>query len=69
MDVTPRHLAEFVTWLAAEGKQGRRLADATVANAVVPVRAALSTAKAEGLIRHNPADGLRLPRRDAGTRR
>jgi integrase len=61
--VTPRHLAEFVAWLSDEGKQGRRLADATIANAVIPVRAALSTAKAEGLIRHNPADGLRLPHR------
>ncbi len=61
VDVTPHHLAQFVAWLADEGKQGRRLADATVANAVIPVRAALGTAKAEGLIRHNPADGLRLP--------
>lgn len=61
VDVTPHHMAQYVAWLADEGKQGRRLADATVANAVIPVRAALGTAKAEGLIRHNPADGLRLP--------
>jgi integrase len=63
VDVSPRHLAEFVAWLSDEGQQGRRLADSTIANAVIPVRAALSTAKAEGLIRHNPADGLRLPHR------
>lgn len=64
VDVTPHHLAGFVAWLADEGKQGRRLADATIANAVIPVRAALGTAKAEGLLRHNPADGLRLPHRE-----
>ncbi len=36
VDVTPHHMAQFVAWLADEGKQGRRLADATVANAVIP---------------------------------
>jgi len=64
VDVTPHHLAQYVAWLADEGRQGRRLADATIANAVIPVRAALGTAKAEGLLRHNPADGLRLPHRE-----
>lgn len=64
VDVTPHHLAGFVAWLADPAKQGRRLADATIANAVIPVRAALGTAKAEGLLRYNPADGLRLPHRE-----
>ena len=64
VDVTPHHLAQYVAWLADEGRQGRRLADATIANAVIPVRAALGTAKAEGLLRYNPADGLRLPHRE-----
>lgn len=63
-DVTPRHLAQFVSWLADESKQGRRLSDSTIGNAVVPVRAALATAKREGMIRHNPADGLALPVRE-----
>jgi len=40
-----------------------RLADATVRRIVSPVRACLSTAADEGLIRSNPADGLRLPNR------
>jgi len=64
VDVTPHHMAQYVAWLADAGRQGRLLADATVANAVIPVRAALGTAKAEGLLRHNPADGLRLPVRE-----
>lgn len=63
-DVTPAHLAQYVAWLADEAKQGRRLADETITNAVNPVRAALGTAVAEGLLRHNPAAGLRLPRRE-----
>lgn len=64
VDLTPRHLAQFVSWLADERKQDRRLSDSTIANAVVPVRAALATAKREGMLRHNPADGLALPVRE-----
>jgi integrase len=64
VDVTPRHLAQFVAWLADDSAQGKRLADQTIANAVVPLRAALSTARREGLIRHNPATGLAMPVRE-----
>lgn len=64
VDLTPHHLAQYVGWLADPGKQGRRLSDSTIANAVVPLRAALSTAQREGLIRHNPATGLALPSRE-----
>lgn len=64
VDVTPHHLAQYIAWLADEGRQGRRLADETIANATNPVRAALGTAKAEGLLRYNPADGLRMPHRE-----
>ncbi|MCW3004154.1 MAG: tyrosine-type recombinase/integrase [Conexibacter sp.] len=63
VDVTPRTLAQYVAWLADEGKQRKRLADTTIRNAVVPVRAALATAEREGLLRHNPARGLALPHR------
>jgi integrase len=65
VDVTPHTLAQFVAWLADEAKQGRRYSDATVRNIVIPVRAALATAQREGLIRHNPAQGLALPHRPA----
>ena len=52
-------------WICDPSKQdGKALADATIANAIVPVRAALATAKRDGLLRHNPADGLALPTRE-----
>ncbi len=57
-------LARFTDWLADEKEQGKRLSDRTIANAVIPLRAALATAKREGLIRHNPAQGLAMPHRD-----
>jgi integrase len=63
-DVTPHHLAQFVGWLADGSTHGKRLSDSTVANAVVPLRAALATAQREGLIRHNPSAGLALPVRE-----
>jgi integrase len=40
------------------------LSDATLRRIVSPVRACLATAKREGLIRHNPADGAVLPVRE-----
>lgn len=71
-DVTPRHIAAFIAWLCAQTKKAptkddpeRRvpLADATVRNAVCPLKACLSTARREGLIRHNPASEATLPHR------
>lgn len=64
VDVTPYRLARFVDWLADEDEQGKRLSDSTIANIAIPVRAALSTANREGLIRHNPSQGLALPHRE-----
>ena len=64
VDVTTYDLARFLDWLADESEQGRRLADSTIANIVNPLRAALATAKREGLIRHNPAQGLAMPHRE-----
>ena len=63
-DVSTYALARFMDWLADEEEQGKRLSDRTIANAVIPLRAALATAKREGLIRHNPAQGLALPQRE-----
>ncbi len=63
VDVTTYDLARFLDWLHDESERGRRLADSTVANIVNPLRAALATAKREGLIRHNPAQGLAMPHR------
>jgi len=63
VDVSTYTLARFVDWLADEEAQGKALGDRTIANATIPLRAALATAKREGLIRHNPAGGLALPPR------
>src|SRR4051794_14428682 len=63
-DVTTFQLARFVDWLADEDEQGKRLSDSTIANIAIPVRAALTTANREGLIRHNPSQGLTLPHRE-----
>lgn len=63
--VTPRDVAKWVGWLCDEKAQGRRLADATVRRIASPVRACLASARREGLIRHNPADGAVLPHRPA----
>ncbi len=64
IDVTTFKLARFVDWLADEDEQGKRLSDSTIANIVIPLRAALTTANREGLIRHNPSQGLALPHRE-----
>lgn len=61
--ITPRHISNWIGWLCDEREQGRQLADATVRRIVAPVRSCLSTARREGLIRHNPVDGAVLPHR------
>jgi integrase len=63
-DVSTYTLARYLDWLADEEEQGKRLGDRTIANATMPLRAALATAKREGLIRHNPAQGIALPHRE-----
>ncbi|HMJ72949.1 MAG TPA: phage integrase SAM-like domain-containing protein [Solirubrobacterales bacterium] len=63
-ELTTYELARFLDWLADEGEQRKRLSDRTIANISMPIRAALATAKREGLIRHNPAQGLALPQRE-----
>jgi integrase len=63
-DVSTYRLARYLDWLADEEEQGKRLGDRTIANVTMPLRAALATAKREGLIRHNPAQGLVLPHRE-----
>jgi integrase len=53
--IEPRHVKDFARSLADRG-----LAPNTVRVVVAPLRARLATAVEEGLIRHNPAIGLRL---------
>ena len=59
-EIEPRDVKAFAVGLADRG-----LAPNTVRLAVAPLRALLATAVEEGLIRHNPAIGLRLPTRRA----
>ena len=47
-----------------DDKQGKHLSDKTIGNATIPLRALLSTAVREGVLRNNPAFGLALPHRD-----
>jgi integrase len=58
-EIEPRDVKAFALHLADE----KKLAPASVRNVVAPLRALLATAVEEGLIRHNPAAGLRLPSR------
>lgn len=71
-DITPRHVAGFIAWLCKRTKRAptgtdkeRRvlLSDNTVRTALSPLKACLSTARREGLIRHNPATDATLPHR------
>jgi hypothetical protein len=58
-------VAAHISWLCDPAKQdGRQLADNTVRNALSPLRAALATARREGLIRHNPVSDVSLPHRE-----
>jgi integrase len=62
--ITPRDVDRWIGWLCDEREQGRRLADASIRRVLSPLRACLATARREGVIRHNPADGAVLPRRE-----
>jgi integrase len=57
-EIEPRDVKEYARKLESEGK-----APNTVRLAVAPVRALLATAVEEGVLRSNPASGLRLAQR------
>jgi len=63
--ISPRDVANWIGWLCEQPstRKGRTLADGSVRRIVAPVRSCLATAKREGMIRHNPADGAALPHR------
>lgn len=66
-NLNPRDFSNYVAWLMDEREQGQALSDATIRNALKPVRAALDMAVAEGLIRTNPAARVILPHREKVT--
>lgn len=57
-EVTPSEIAQLVSRLADQIES-----DGTIRNILTPLRACLATAVREGLIRHNPARDIDLPRR------
>ena len=59
--IEPRDVKRFAAQLAARG-----LAPGSVRNLLAPVRALLATAHEDGLIRGNPAAGLRIVQRAEG---
>lgn len=63
-EIRPRHVGQLVAHLTRqEGATGRPLADNTIRNILNPVRACLSTAVEDGLLRTNPAQRVRLSHR------
>jgi integrase len=65
-EIEPRDVKEYALELAKQpGRNGGCASRDTVRLAVAPVRALFATAVEEGLIRSNPAAGIRLPQRTA----
>jgi len=63
--VSPRDVANWIAWLCEQPNgRGAKLSDQSVRRILAPVRSCMATAKREGLIRHNPADGAALPHRE-----
>jgi len=63
--ISPRDVAKWIGWLCEQPSHRKdgTLADQSVRRIVAPLRSCLASAKREGLIRHNPADGAVLPHR------
>ncbi len=59
-ELEPRDVRMFVSWLFDERAQGQRLAVGTVRQHMAAVKALLATAVEDGLMRHNPATGVRI---------
>jgi integrase len=63
-EITPRMVADFIGWLTRQpSRHGGTLSDSAVRNAFRPLSVCLSSARREGLIRHNPASEAVLPHR------
>jgi integrase len=64
--ITPRRIAEYVTWLSREGGQDgdkpSPLAPTSVRKRLAPLSSMFRTAMEQGLVRSNPCTGVRLPR-------
>jgi integrase len=65
-EIEPPDVRAFVTWLF-EGQDGKTPAVNTVRAHVAALKVLLATAMEDGLIRHNPASGVRISRPDGAT--
>lgn len=63
-DVSPLLVNQLAAHLRTVDGRNGPLADSTIATILKPLRACLGRARAEGLILHNPTQGLRLPKRE-----
>lgn len=61
-DIEPADVRAFIRWLFDEQAQGKRLSLSTVRNHVAALRALFATAAEDGVLRHNPAYGVRISR-------
>jgi len=66
-ELEPRDVRMFIQWLFDERAQGRRLAVGTVRQHMAAVKAMFATAVGDGVIRSNPATGVRISRPGAPT--
>ena len=60
--IRPANVYDYITWLQDEQRQGCKLADSTIDNAIKPLRACLASATREDLITHNPVIDVVVPR-------
>lgn len=69
-EIEPQDVRAFIAWLFDEEKQGKKLSLSSVRNDVAALRALFGTAAEDGVLRHNPAYGVRIsrpgPAMDAG---
>lgn len=61
-EIEPADVRAFIRWLFDEEAQGKRLSLSTVRNHVAALRALFATAAEDGVLRHNPAYGVRISR-------
>jgi integrase len=61
-ELEPRDVRAFIAWLFDERAQGRTLSASTVRSHLAAVKVLLATAVEDGLLRSNPARGVRVAR-------
>jgi hypothetical protein len=60
-DLDRAEVQRFVDWLTTQPGREGRLRDRSIANAITPLRLAMDSAVAEGLLPTSPLEGVVLP--------